>query len=318
MISRILTAAGTVFAAIIVVFLAVRGLPGDPALAMLGLGSGATPTDAQLAEARERFGFDQPIWAQFGMYISALFRGDMGISSATGLPVTTIVINRMQPTLLLILFATVVSLVIGVVGGLLAARYQGRILDRTLTGLTSLILAIPNFWLGMLLILTFALTFRIFPASGYKPLSEGIGLTLLSLTLPAVMLGAAHGAVLLRQLRGDLIEANGAEYTLTARAKGISEGKILFRHALPNGITNSVTIAGLQVGMLIGGTVVAEQVFVIPGFGKLLLDSVGARDYAVIQAVAIIMVVAFVCINLCTDLLYRWMDPRAAKGGIRA
>ncbi|GAB3267971.1 ABC transporter permease [Sinomonas notoginsengisoli] len=301
----------TLVLASLVIFIGVRLLPGDPALAMAG--EEANP--AQLAAVRSQLGLDQPLPAQYLAFLEHLLHGDLGRSTRTGTPVADLVASTLPVTLWLAAYAIVVAIVVGIAFGVIAERFRGRWPEWVTNAFGLVGLSVPSFWLGILAILYLAVTLGWFPASGYVDVPSNPVRGLYYLTLPAVILGTALAAVIMRQTRASMIEAMSTDYVRTARAKGLSSGRILFRYGLRNSLIVVVTIVGLQLGGLISGAVVTERIFALPGFGKLTLDAVFTRDYPVIQAVVLIVTVAYVVINLAVDILYSMVNPRIRVGG---
>jgi peptide/nickel transport system permease protein len=301
----------TLLLSALVVFFGVRALPGDPALAFAG--EEADP--ATLAQVRVDLGLDQPVLVQFGRFLANLLGGDLGTSIRTGTPVTELIAATLPVTLWLSLYAIVLAVAIGVVGGALAAVYRGRWPEWVANGFSLAGLSVPNFWLGLLAILYLSVTLGLFPASGYVPVTENPIRALYYLTLPAFILGTGLAAVVMRQTRASMLETLSADYVRTARAKGLSRGAVLGNYVLRNSLIVVVTIIGLQLGGLISGAVVTERIFGLPGFGKLTLDSVFTRDYPVIQAVVVLVTAAYILINLAVDILYSLINPRIRVGG---
>lgn len=311
LLARLGQSAVTLLLASVVIFLGVRMLPGDPALAMAG--EEATPE--RLAMIRADLGLDQPVWVQYGRFLAEVASGDLGESTRTGASVASMIGATLPVTLWLSLYAIVVAVVSGVVLGLVAERYRGRWPEWMANAAALTSLSVPNFWLGMLAILYLCIGLGLFPASGYVPLTEDPFGWLVHLTLPALILGTGLAAVIMRQTRASMIETMRTDYVRTARAKGLGRTRVLLRYGLRNSLIVVVTIAGLQLGGLISGAVVTEQIFALPGFGKLTLDAVFQRDYPVIQAVVVLTTVGYVLVNLAVDVLYSVIDPRIRVGG---
>lgn len=301
----------TLVLASIVVFVGVRQLPGDPALAMAG--EEATPE--QLAAVRAEMGLDQPLVAQYLAFVRNMFRGDFGESTRTGTPVTELIATTLPVTLWLSAYAIVVAIVVGILFGVIAERFRGRWPEWVANAFALVGLSVPNFWLGILAILYLAVTLGWFPASGYVDVLSDPLRGLYYLTLPALILGTGLAAVIMRQTRASMIETMTTDYVRTARAKGLGRGRVLVRYGLRNSLIVVVTIVGLQLGGLISGAVVTERIFALPGFGKLTLDAVFTRDYPVIQAVVLIITVSYILINLAVDILYSVVSPKIRVGG---
>ena len=311
LLSRFGQSAVTLFLASVVVFVGVRLLPGDPALALAG--EEADP--ATLAAVRADLGLDEPLTVQYLSFVTNLFRGDLGTSIATGTPVSDLIATTLPVTLWLSAYALAVAVLVGIAAGVVAAVKRGRWPEWVANGFTLVGLSVPSFWLGILAILYLAVGLRWFPASGYVPVSEEPLRGLYYLTLPALVLGTALAAVIMRQTRSSMLDTLSADFVRTARAKGLPERRVLTRFALRNSLIVVVTIIGLQLGGLVSGAVVTERIFGLPGFGKLTLDSVFTRDYPVIQAVVIITTFAYIVINLAIDILYSVINPRIRVGG---
>jgi peptide/nickel transport system permease protein len=301
----------TLFLASIVVFLGIRALPGDPARTLAGEES----DPVAVAEVRASYGFDQPLPVQYGRYMSKAFQGDLGKSARTGLPVSDTIASALPVTLELAFLAMLVALIIGLSTGVIAAVRRRGPLEWGSNTVALLGLSIPNFWFGQMAILLFAISLGVLPASGFVPFLDDPLDNLRRMIMPAVVLGSALAAVIMRQTRSAMLESLTADYVRTARAKGLSSFQVIIGHALRNSLIVVTTIVGLQLGIFISGAVVTESIFVLPGFGKLTLDAVFTRDYAVIQGVVLITAAAYIGLNLLVDLLYSVIDPRIRVGG---
>jgi peptide/nickel transport system permease protein len=294
------------FLASIIVFAGVRSLPGDPAVALSG--EGRDP--AAIQAIRVRYGLDQPLPVQYVRWVSLALAGDLGASAKTGAPVGRIVLERIPVTLQLAIFSLVVAIAVGIPLGLLSAVRRGRLADYIASGIALLGLSMPTFWLGIILILVFAIMLRWVPASGYvSPLADPLD-SLRRMLLPAIVLGSGFGAVLMRQVRSAMVESLQADYVRTARAKGLGEARVIGIHALRNSLITVVTIVGLELGALISGSVVTEQIFLIPGFGRLVMESIFTRDYPLIQGVALFSAGGYIILNFLVDVLYSLLNPR--------
>jgi ABC-type dipeptide/oligopeptide/nickel transport system permease component len=280
------------------VFLMIHIVPGDPVLQMLGQDARAE----DLAALRHSLGLDQPLGVQYVRYLEGLARGDWGRSLRFAAPVRPIVLQRFPATLELSLAALAVCLAIAIPAGVFSARHRGSREDRATSFFTLLGLSVPNFALGPVLILVFSIEIGWLPVSGRGGISH--------LILPAATLGAALAAILTRMVRGSMIEELSSDYVRTARAKGISESAVLFRHAFPNALIPVITIVGLQFGSLLAGTIVTETIFSWPGIGRLAVQAIAARDYPLLQGCILIIAVSYVAVNLLTDLVYAVVDPR--------
>jgi peptide/nickel transport system permease protein len=280
------------------VFLSVRLIPGDPATAIAG--EFATP---QLIETvRREYGLDRPLLVQYGIFLGNLAQGDLGNSTRTRRPVTSELQARIGNTLKLAIASLIVSVVIGVTAGIISATQRNTWFDYLSMLIALFGVSMPVFWLGLMLMLIFAVRLGWFPAVGTE--------TWRHLVLPSITLGAASAAILARMTRATMLEVMGKNYVLAARAKGVPERLVVMRHALRNALIPVVTIMGLQFGTLLGGAVITETVFSWPGIGRFLVDSILARDYPSVQGTVLIIAVGFVLVNLFVDLLYGFLDPR--------
>lgn len=299
------------FVASVLIFLGIRALPGDPAVALAGQEAGP----AAIAAIRHEYGLDKPLPVQYADYVTHALHGDLGRSTQDSLPVASIILQRIPITLELSLLAMLVAIVVGVLTGIVAAVRRGRLADYVATGFGLVGLSVPHFWLGLLAILLFAVDLHWLPASGFVPFLHDPAGNLERMILPALVLGTGFAAVLMRQTRSAMLGALSADYVRTARSKGIAERKVVGVHALRNSLTTVVTVLGLQLGTLISGAVVTEQIFVIPGFGKLTVDAVDTRNYPVLQAVVLVAVFGYVGVNLLVDIAYAWLNPRIRLAG---
>jgi len=296
----------------ILVFAAMHLIPGDFVDVMLGIGPDVSAEQRQ-AIARSH-GLDKPVPIQFVVWLGNALRGDFGRSLRTNQPVTEVIVERLPATLELAALATVASLLLAIPAGILSAVRRNGVLD-ALARITALIgLSIPNFLLGTLLILFVSLQWPVLPTTGFVPLSEGITPNLKSLVLPTISLGALLAASIMRMTRSALLEELRKEYLTVARAKGLSGRAVVLGHALRNALVPVITIVGIQTGYLLGGTVIVEQLFAIPGVGRLALDAVLQRDYPVVQGTTLFIAASFVLVNLLTDLIYGFIDPRISRG----
>jgi peptide/nickel transport system permease protein len=288
------------------VFALLHLTPGDPIDAMM-----AESVDATVkATLRRELGLDQPIHVQYVAWMGRLLQGDLGRSIRNREPVVENVSRRIRPSLQLALFALVISLLVAFPVGILSAARRNTPIDGAGTMFALFGICMPNFLIALLLIFFFGVTLRWLPISGYTdPFEEPLN-GLRSLTLPAITLGLALAAVIARTLRSSLLEALAEDYIRTARAKGLAEGVVLRRHALKNSLIPVVTLLGLQLGTLIGGAVITEYVFALPGVGRLVVDAVFARDYPMVQGVVLLIAVGFILSNLVVDVVYGWLDPR--------
>jgi peptide/nickel transport system permease protein len=304
--TSLLSAAPTLILATFIVFFLQRLIPGDPAVALAG--EYATPEN--LRAIREDLGLNQPLLQQYVTWMSGAFTGDLGESFRTGEPVSDQVFERLPLTLLLTTFALIVAIGIGLPAGVLAAGRAESRFDRILTSAATLGIAIPNFWLGMMLIIIFALKLEWLPGPGGVSLAEDPALALQGLIMPSIALGLVGGAEICRQVRSAMIENLWADYVRTHRAKGIPRRNIIWKHALKNSSLPFATIIGVQVSRLIGSAVVVEAVFGLSGLGSLVVEATNQRDYAVIQAVVFVAAILVLFTNLLVDISYRILDPR--------
>lgn len=280
--------------------------PGDPAALLAG--EDATLQD--IARIRDTLGLDSPFLLRFGEWLWAVSHGDLGTSLFTGLPVSTMIAQRLAPTVTLMIMTLVVSVIVAIPCGALAAWMHNRWQDRSIMVLAVLSFSVPSFVVGYILAWTLGLQLRWFPVQGYVPFSQGFWASLHTLVLPALALGSVYIALITRITRATLLETLSQDYVRTARAKGVSKRNILFLHALKNAAVPIVTIVASGVALLISGTVVTETVFAIPGLGRLTVDAILRRDYPIIQGVILLFSFSYVLINLAADLLYRVFDPR--------
>lgn len=284
--------------AVSLMFLLVRVAPGDPATVVLG----ATATRSEIAAARHSMGLDDPLLVQYGHYLTDAVHLRFGDSTTLAQPAMTAVLDRTDATLVLILSGTLIAVIIGLPLGILAGWHAGTRRDRAVSSMTLLLQSVPNFWIGIMLILLFAGTWQLLPSAG--------GGDLRHLVLPAVTLAAPFIAIVARLTRSGVAAASTEDYVQTARSKGIAERRVLFAHVLGNSLLPVVTVVGLQIGALIGGDVIVENVFSWPGIGSLLVSAVSNRDYNVVQAAALLIAAIVVLLNLSVDLLYLRLDPR--------
>ena len=290
----------------IVTFSLIHITPGDP----VSLMAGDLATPEQKEAIRKDMGLDRPIYEQLVIYFSDLLRGDLGESIFNKFKVTTLISQRLEPTLFIAVFSQLVSIIIAIPLGILAAWKANTWVDRVVMVIAVLGLAIPSFWLGANLIWVFAVKLHWFPAFGYIPISEGVVPWIKSITLPSISVGFISAALIARMTRASMLEVLREDYVRTARAKGLGEQAVLLGHAFKNASIPVVTIIGIGIAGLVSGLVVTEAVFGIPGVGRLIVDAVNRRDYPVIQGVILMFTVAYVLINLIVDLIYGYLDPR--------
>jgi peptide/nickel transport system permease protein len=288
------------------VFFLVRMIPGDPAQVMLG--DAADPES--LAILRAEMGLDRPVWVQFANWLGNVVQGDFGRSITTGESVFDLVRERFLVTGSIVVTAVILATVIAVAAGLAAAVYQNRRADTAIVTAATVSMAIPSFWLGLMLILVFGVKLQWLPVVGYVPLWESLGEGISYLILPVATLAIVESGVLIRMMRASAIDVLRLEYVIHARAKGLPERAVLFRHVLPNAFAPTLTLVGLTIGHLLGGAAVVETVFTLPGLGRLVVDAILGRDYPVVQGCLLFTAFVFVAVNLIVDLLYPLLDPR--------
>src|SRR5262245_26823785 len=305
-VRRVILMVPVAFLVTIIVFALLRMAPGDPVTTF----AGEVRDPEILAATRHSLGLDQPMPVQYVAWLSHTLQGDFGRSIRTRQRVGEAIIERLPATIELTATALAISIIIGLTVGTLSALHRNSALDLLATSVTIAGVSVPNFFLGLMLILLFSLVLRIFPPGGYTPLISDPYENVRRLVLPAITLAAATLAINMRQVRSSLLDVFGQDYIRTARAKGLSENTLVIRHALKNGLIPVVTVIGLQIGALIEGAVITEQIFSWPGIGKLLVDSILGRDYPVVQAVVLISALSYMCSTLLVDIVYGWLDPR--------
>jgi peptide/nickel transport system permease protein len=313
-VTRFLTRLGsivvTMFLLTLVVFSLQLLLPGDPASIL----AGEDQSPETLAAIRQRFGLDQPLPVQYFRWLLSALQGDLGTSMRFDIPIATLVLTKLPVTFQLATMALLFAVVIGVSAGVIAAVYEGTTTDHALNAISLLGFSVPTFWLGILLIMVVSVQWGLLPASGYvSPLVDPLQ-SLRTMLMPAAVLGTHLAAILMRHTRSAMIEALNADYIRTALAKGMPRRRIVLRHALRNALVPVVTLGALEFGQLLGGSVLTEFVFTIPGIGKLLVDSVFNRDYPVVQGVVICSGIIYIGLNLLADLAYALLDPRTRHG----
>jgi peptide/nickel transport system permease protein len=300
---RIVQIIPVLFGVSLIVFLLVRLIPGDPAISVLG--SKATPE--LIARVHEQFGLDKPIWEQYISWAGNALRGNFGVSFFYQAEVFGITIARLPITLALLLYSAVLSLLISVPFAIISAVRRGGLVDQSIRMGFSAALGIPSFWLGILLILLFSVTLKLFPVAGVG--TGGLD-TVRHLTLPALTIALAMSPIMVRALRSSLIEVLASDYVTTGRAAGLRGSTLLWSYVLRNSLAPLLTVFSLSIGWMIGGTVIVESVFGLPGLGSLLTNSITTRDYSIIQLVTLILAGLVVVVNLATDVMYPVLDPR--------
>ncbi|HVC32836.1 MAG TPA: ABC transporter permease [Chloroflexota bacterium] len=304
-IHRVIQMIPTLVILAILIFLMIRAIPGDPAVTLLGVQ--ATPEN--VAVMRHHLSLDQPLPVQFGIFVNQIVHGDLGRSTLVQIPVSTLVAQRLPLTLSLVVYAMVLALLITVPCAVIAAFNKGRLVDQLIRGYTILGISTPGFWVGILLLIVLGVKVHVFPVGGIgtSPLQD-----LRYLFLPALTLALGVSAILIRNLRDAILSTLGAEHVTVARAKGLHSQTVLLRHVLRNALISTVTLLGLYLGWLVGGSVIIEDVFALPGMGSLMISSILGRDYAVVQGFTLVYAVLVLTIYLLTDLAYSFVDPRIA------
>ncbi len=303
---RLLSLALTLILSTIVIFTIMEVVPGDPAQLILGFSA----TDEAVAALREQMGLDQPLLTRYFKWVSGLLVGDFGKSYTYSVPVLELIGERIVVSLPLAIIALLLSTLIAIPTGILAASRRGKLADTGIMGLTQLGIAIPNFWFALLMIYIFAVYFQLVPAGGFPGWDAGLWPVLKSLILPAIALALPQAAILARVTRSALLEALGEDYIRTARAKGLTKSMVLWQHALRNAMIPVLTIIGLQFAFLLAGTIIIENVFYLPGLGRLIFQAISQRDIIVVQSTVVLLVGTVIIINFLVDIAYAWVDPR--------
>lgn len=295
------------------VFGAMRLIPGNFVDVLIGVGPDVS--QEQREDIARSYGLDQPLPVQYVLWLGNTLRGDMGTSLRSGNPVAGEIVRRLPVTLELAGLATVASLILAIPAGVAAALTRGRWLDSILRVVALVGLSIPNFLIATMLVLFVSTQWSFLPTTGYVSITDGFWANLKSLALPTISLGSLLAASVMRMTRSSVLEELGKEYLTVARAKGLSQRVVVMRHAVRNALVPVITVVGIQTGYLLGGTVIIEQVFAIPGIGRLALDAVNQRDYPVVQGTTLFIAAAFVFMNLLTDVIYGLVDPRIRVKG---
>jgi len=312
LVVRLYSMALTLVGLTVLIFLMLRLIPGTVVEQMIGADAVVSP--AMVAELKRFFGLDQPWYVQYGRWIGQLAQGDLGTSWRTGKPVVALIMERLPVTLELTVFSVAFALVLGVAAGIVSAVRRDQTVDNVTRVGTLLGLSVPVFWQGTMLILFFSLYLRWMPPVVWVDFWTDPGRNLTIMLLPALCLGTASAANIARTTRSCMLDVLGSEYIRTASAKGLAGRIVVLKHALRNALIPVVTVAGLQVGILLGGTVVVEEVFTLPGIGRLVLWSIYQRDYPLTQSTILFIAVLFMAINLAVDMLYGYLDPRIRYG----
>lgn len=303
---RLLSSIPTLILVSLFVFTLQKLLPGDPVLAM----AGEERDPAVMEYLRDKYRLDDPIPLQYLNWVGNVLTGDLGTSLRTEQPVTTLLASKLPVTIELAILALLIALLIGIPTGIISAVRKGTAVDYGANVVALSGISIPHFWLGILLIMVFAVKLQWLPASGFVPMGEDFGQNLKTLILPAFVLGAGLSGILMRHTRSAMLEVLRADYVRTGRAKGLFPRTVILKHALRNALMPIITLTTLLFGELLGGAVLTEQVFSIPGFGKMIVDAVFNRDYAVVQGVVLCVAIGFLMLNLLADVLYRLINPR--------
>jgi peptide/nickel transport system permease protein len=290
----------------VLIFSLQQLLPGDPAIAL----AGEEHDPAVVAAIRARYHLDRPLVVQYGIWLGKVLRGDFGESLRNRIPVAELVASKLPVTVELALFSMLIALLIGLPAGIVSAARKGTPVDVAANLVALSGLSVPHFWLGIMLILLFAVRLGWLPASGYVPPWENLPRNLLTILLPSFVLGTGVAGVMMRHTRSAMLQTLNADYVRTARAKGVSERLVVLKHALRNALIPVITLGAIEFGRLLSGAVLTEQIFAIPGFGKLLVDGVLNRDYAVVQAVVLVSASLYLVLNLLADILYFVVNPR--------
>lgn len=305
-VHRLLIAIPVVLGVSLFTFGLVRWIPGDPILVMLG----PDALGADVEGIRRLYGLDRPWPVQYVEWLSGVLRGDLGQSIRTRMPVGQSILQRLPVTIELTVLSLLLGLILGIPPAILAATRRGKATDAVVGVVSLLGISVPGFWLAILLMLLFSLHLRLLPSIGYVPLHESVAGNLRHLILPALGLALPLGATIMRFMRSSLLEVFGQDYIRTARAKGLTQMKTVMKHAVRNALIPVITVIGIQVGRLLGGAVIIEQIFALPGLGRLVFDGISTRDYPIVQGTVLTFTVIFILINLLVDVLYSMIDPR--------
>ena len=315
LLQRLLTFPLVLLGVSLLVFFAIRLVPGDAIIAMLGTEAGLL-TEAQRASLAAYFGLDQPVVVQYGRWLAGLFQGNLGISTTYGKPVLEVIIARFPLTIELALLSMVIALAVGIPAGVFAATRNNRPSDLVVRLFAMLGQSTPSFVFGLVLIYLLSVNFHILPAMGsFTPLFVDPLGNLAQMILPSITLGFAFAAAVTRISRSAMLDVLSDDYIRTARSKGASQRDVVWRHALPNALIPVVTLSGVEFGYLLGGAVIVEQIYALPGLGRLTLDAISQRDYALVQGAVLFIALNFLVVNLLVDLAYAALDPRIRLGG---
>lgn len=306
LVKRILSVIPVLFVVSVVVFLLVHLVPGDPAAAMLG----DMATEADIAALRERMGLNRPLLEQYVVWVGNVLHGDFGESVSGNETVLSMILSHLQPTVFLSLYSLIIAAVIAIPLGMIAARKKGAIVDHSVTVISLAGISLPSFLLGLFLMLLFAVRLKWFPVSGYVPPSQGMASHLRSLCLPAITLGFMNAALMMRMTRASMLEVLGSDYMKMAKAKGVKEFFLIAKHAFKNTLVTVITVIGQSIVQALAGAAVVESLFAIPGLGQLMVNSIGRRDYYVIQSIVLLIAVFNVLVTMLIDIVYGLVDPR--------
>ncbi len=303
---RIVQSVIVLFIVTLLVFLLMQLVPGDPIVNFLG----ANATEEQIAHYTELFGYDQPVLVQYGKWIIGLFHGEMGRSVSLQREISEVIFQRLGVTLTIVIPAFLLAVILGVVLGIIAAKKRGSKIDTVISFFANIGMSMPMFWFGMLLIMLFALKLGILPTSGLADASDGTWAYVSHFILPVIVLAMGPLAQFTRQTRSSMLEVIRQDYVTTARAKGVTKRDLTFKHQLRNALIPIITVMGVQLGGMIGGTVLVESIFVIPGLGNLMITAIKGRDFMVVENGVLIIAIAVAICNLVVDILYGIIDPR--------
>ena len=306
LVKRILSVIPVLFVVSVVVFLLVHLVPGDPAAAMLG----DMATEADIAALRERMGLKRPLAEQYIVWVGNVLHGDFGESVSGNETVLSMILSHLQPTVFLSLYSLAIAAVIAIPLGMIAARKKGAMADHSVTVISLAGISLPSFLLGLFLMLIFAVRLKWFPVSGYVPPSQGMANHLRSLCLPAITLGFMNAALMMRMTRASMLEVLGSDYMKMAKAKGVKEFFLIAKHAFKNTLVTVITVLGQSIVQALAGAAVVESLFAIPGLGQLMVNSIGRRDYYVIQSIVLLIAVFNVLVTMIIDIVYGLVDPR--------
>ena len=306
LLKRVVSLIPILFIVSVVIFYCIHLTPGDPARTMLG----EEASEEQIQQLRQEMNLDKPIIVQYGYWIKNIIHGDLGNSVFMGKPVTTVIAEHIKPTIVVATVAQIIAILIAIPLGIIAARKKGQFADSLVTAFSLLGISIPSFLLGLLLVLLFAVQLRMLPVAGYKTLASGVWTYFKYLILPCLSLGLMQAALITRMTRSSMLEVMNSDYIKMARAKGVKERAVIYKHCLKNALIPIITIVGQSYVTLLAGATVIEAIFNIPGVGQLVVNSIARRDYEVIQGSVLVITVMNVIVNLIVDILYGIVDPR--------